>query len=90
MKIIRFDRNAWWDEPNEKEVSVLDLFNDLSDSINNNKRYGQIEKLDAKINILFSVLASQINNEEIVKVLTNIASNEIDGYDYKVIKNEKD
>lgn len=84
MKITRFDRRAWPDEPNEKEISVLDLFYDLSDSINNNKRYGQLEKLEAKINILFSVLASQINNEEIAKVLTNIASDEIDGYEYRM------
>ena len=77
------------DNSKEKEVSIDELFYELDLSIKNNKRYGQLEKLEAKINILYELLSSYIKKESLEKTLVNLVSME-SNYNSYYIKEENE
>ena len=54
------------------------------DTIETNKKYGQLEKLEAKVNILFSLLLTQLKKESIEKALIDFANNEHPNNSYDI------
>lgn len=80
MKVIRTDHIL---DADEAEVSLDQIWFDIEYAVKNNK-LGAVEKLERKIDLLYSMFRDHTEGKSQAEVLVNAGNNEAYGYTYRI------